>query len=493
MISLLPRIFFSPSLTLLNQLDLINKNIPARIKIYYALNILKLLQKNYRGCQDSKKKITEAEIAFAEKLVKQIDQFCGGDSNLLYQKFKASKLSQAEFIRKHKVSRQQLRSAITKAETETKYDSVKRLVKEDFSRSRSEGKEVHRDNLRRLAKLKAKELGVKKKCGSIAFTDSIKRKYRIVSRRSTVKKILAHDEAATKQAAANFVSRVNEFVAANNIQPSRIFNADQKGLRYEPHTKRTLEFKNTKHVFSTAVRESDTTHSYTLQIYMNQAGKLGKTMFMVLQERDGLDGPKVSRKIRALQETCNNVLIASSRSGKLDLGLLERWVAMFKLENGINERASDPSVLLWDDYSPQRSKRFDIQDRFSTHTMPPKTTRYCQPLDARFNLQYQLFYNSLFSELKFLIKVDRFYIIKLNSIIYNQLSHSKFEDLVRFSFVACKFEGVDCEGFKSVNQLCFADLDECSLCDQEAVMKCLYCEKDLCYNHLIISEVHLHL
>ena len=43
--------------------------------MYYASNILKLLQKNYRGCQDSKKKITEAEIAFAEKLVSKSISF----------------------------------------------------------------------------------------------------------------------------------------------------------------------------------------------------------------------------------------------------------------------------------------------------------------------------------------------------------------------------------------------------------------------------------
>ena len=90
---------------------------------------------------------------------------------------------------------------------------------------------------------------------------------------------------------------------------------------------------------------------------------------------------------------------------------------MFKTENKISE-SFDHSLLLWDDYSPQ-SKRFDFTGYFTIETTPPKTIKYCQPLDAKFNLQYQLFYNTLFSELKFLIKVDRYYIIKLNSIIYN--------------------------------------------------------------------------
>ena len=60
--------------------------------MYYASNIFKLLQKHYRGCQDSKKKITKAEIAFAQKLIRQIDQFCGKDSILLYKQFKESEL-----------------------------------------------------------------------------------------------------------------------------------------------------------------------------------------------------------------------------------------------------------------------------------------------------------------------------------------------------------------------------------------------------------------
>lgn len=460
--------------------------------MYYASNILKLLQKHYRGCQDSKKKITEAEVAFAQKLVKQIDQFCGKDSILLYKQFKESGLNQAEFIKKHKVTRQKLRSAIAKAETESSYQLIKRTVNEDFSKMRSEGKEVHHDILQRLSRLKAKHLNVKKKCGSIAFVNSIKRKYRIVSRRSTVKKILRHDEEATKEAARSFVSSTNEFVAVNRIPPCRRFNADQKGLKLEPHTERTLDYVNTKHVFSTAVREHATTHSYTLQIYMSQSGKLGKRLFIILQERNGLHGPVISRDVQALLQICRNVVVTSSTSGKFDLSLLEQWMAMFKADNGIDE-ACGHSLLLWDDYSPQRTKRFDIPNHFTTRTMPPKTTKYCQPLDARFNLQYSKFYTKLFSDLKFLVNVDRYYLIKLNSIIYNQLSHDRFNDLVRYSFVVCGYEGVECEGYQSVIELCFSDLDRCSLCNQEAVMKCVYCQKYLCYNHLIISEVHLHL
>ena len=333
-------------------------------------------------------------------------------------------------------------------------------------------------------------------CNIQKIANSIKKKYRIVTRRSTVKKIRSQNEELLKENAKEFVNRVNAIVDDKHILPSRVFNADQTGINYEITTQRTLEYKNRKHVHSTVCREFDTTHSYSLQIYISQDGKLGKRLFIVLREPKGQFGPRIQPVLNRLQGICRNVKVACSTSGKFDAALLDNWIAMFKEDNNINYESSEKSMLIWDDFSPQRSKRHDIHGSFTTEVIPAKTTRFCQPLDARFNLQYKIFYKTLFNELKYLVNIDRYYIIKLNSIIYNQLSHQVFADLVKFCWSVCGYQSTALNGihnFKNVKSICFTSLEKCSNCENHAAMKCVYCQKALCFNHLIIENIHLHL
>ena len=60
--------------------------------------------------------------------------------------------------------------------------------------------------------------------------------------------------------------------------------------------------------------------------------------------------------------------------------------------------------------------------------VPPKTTKYAQPLDVYFFRQYEIYAKKItdFIKLRFSIMqpklLDRFLIIKLHSVIYNELS-----------------------------------------------------------------------
>lgn len=401
----------------------------------YISNILKVLNNNYKDSKPSKKAISESELKFVSKLIKQIDDFAKRNNKIppsfdLYKEFKESKLSQAKFIRKKKIKRHLLKSTINKFENVSKYQQVQNDVIKDYENLRKDGKEVHYWHLQRMARVKAQQLGLKRKCNSLSFINTIKKRYRIVSKKSTVQKKEGLDEEAVKKAADDFVNKVNGIVSTKQIPPNRVFNSDQTGINYEISTKRSLEFKNTKHVFSAVKKPFNTTHSYTLQIYLNQSGKLGKTLFLVLREPKGI-GPVMKRRIEEVTDKCSNVKVVSSQSGHISGPLLNEWINLFKNENNVvNE---DLTLLIWDDLTTQRSKNFEIKDRFITENIPPHCTKYCQPLDTRFNLQYKKFYTVLANDLKFVVNFDKYWIIKLNSIVYNQLSNPVFSDLIKYS------------------------------------------------------------
>lgn len=358
---------------------------------------------------------------------------------------------------------------------------------------RNDGKEVHYWHLQRSARLKSSELNLKRRCSSLSFVNSIKKKYKIVGRKVTVKRKANIDEDQLKEISEHFVSHINNIVKSKQITPSRIFNSDQTGLNYEVTSQRTLEKRNTKHVHSIVKRNFGTTHSYTLQIYMNQAGFLGKTLFIILREPKGI-GKVMRRRFDDVTKVCKNVKIFSSTSGHINERLISEWMRIFKNENNINDQ-SDLNLLLWDDFSLQRSKAYEIKDHFHTEKLPPNTTKYCQPLDTRFNLQYKKIYRILFNDLKFLINVDKYWIIKLNSIVYNQLCSPAFNDLVKYSWKVAGYENEgldDILRFKSAMEVCFKDLGHCIICNNQSVLKCSYCNQELCFNHLILNNVHLH-
>lgn len=450
-------------------------------------------------------------MRFSKELIKQIDQFCSNDQKVnkiddiydLYQQECAKPgLSKKSFYLKHKLSKSKLDTIIKNKESRnlkvSKYDLVKESTFNDFVKMRSEGKEVHYWHLQRSSRLKSSELKLNKRCSSLSFINSIKKKYKIVGRKVTVKRKANIDEDQLQKNSAEFVSKINEIVKFNQIPQTRVFNADQTGLNYEVTAQRTLEIKNTKHVHSIVKKNFGTTHSYTLQIYINQAVFLGKTLYIILREPKGI-GKVMKKRFDDVLRICTNVKVVSSTSGHINENLISDWMQLFKNENDIDNK-SPLNLLIWDDFSLQRSKAYEIKglqsnQGFKTEKLPPNTTKYCQPLDTRFNLQYKKFYRTLFNDLKFLIDVDKYWIIKINSIVYNQLCSSAFNDLVKYCWKVAGYEndGLDkCFSFKSVIEMCFRDLNKCSRCDNQSVMKCSYCNEELCFKHLILEDVHLH-
>ena len=338
----------------------------------------------------------------------------------------------------------------------------------------------------------SKRLQLKKKCSSISFANSIKKKYNIVSRRIQERRnYIKRTEEELITSANNFVNEINQLLP--NYQSSNVFNSDQSGFNYEPSKKRTLEIKNSKlvscHVNSP---NNDTTHSYTIQIYISLDGSLGKRFYVVLREKDKTFGPQIQREINGVVEKCKNVaVVRCTKSGKMDKEKLKEWVDLFKDDNDGNK------LLLWDSWRAQNNSFGDAL--LEIKQIPEKTTKYCQPLDSLFFIQYKYLFNHIFFRLRDekINPKSRSTIIKSHAIVYNQMNHPKFKDLIRASWLSCGYQSNEDDPvvknyFKTKNICVFQDQCEESGCCNDGIIRCIYCSKCLCSCHLLINQLHLH-
>ena len=72
-----------------------------------------------------------------------------------------------------------------------------------------------------------------------------------------------------------------------------IWNTDQSGFEYEMTSARTISIKGEKETLALVQNKNATTHSYSIQAFINSNGYCAKKLFIVLQEKGGKFGPLV--------------------------------------------------------------------------------------------------------------------------------------------------------------------------------------------------------
>ena len=131
--------------------------------------------------------------------------------------------------------------------------------------------------------------------------------------------------------------------------------------------------------------------------------------------------------------------------------------------------------------------------------IPPKATKYVQPLDVYFFRQFKLFAKRISDYVRSNNQGtrlnDRLFIICMLSFIYNQLSAPIFVPMLKYAWTKSGyFPNVASQKFKNVLEVNFANFySDCSSaeCQNSAFCKCAYCEKNLCLYHCI-NLLHLH-
>ena len=171
----------------------------------------------------------------------------------------------------------------------------------------------------------------------------------------------------------------------------------------------------------------------------------------------------------------------------------------------LNPHLSTKSLVLCDSWSGLKDEQVllkasggkDVDLKF----IPPKTTKYAQPLDVYF-WQYRIYAKRITDFIKLRSsnmqpKVHEiFFIMKLHCVIYNQLSAEAYRPMLRYASQNAGYDiGEPVDNFTSVIDVAFSnDIIECTvmICDHLAFLHCAFYCHSYCFKHFIGSP-HLHL
>lgn len=350
----------------------------------------------------------------------------------------------------------------------------------------------------------AQQLRPRKRLMSRTFMTKVRSDMRVSSRKIT--RIVGHvhekDEELVIEKATVFVHKINEKIETMNLYDPVVWNADQSGFEYEPIRNRTITYKGEKIVEARVTNKSGTTHSYTLQLHMSKAGKLGKRAMICFQEPKTKDhfGPLIQRNLDELLEVCSNIAVTCSSSGKFSKTLMRDW-----FDRVFSQDVHSESLLILDAWSGQGESAQLVLPDVSIEYIPDGATKYIQPLDVYFFRQYKILIKNVveacrdayFSEESKVRPSCRYFIVRLHSLCLNQVSHPRFFNMWRYAWQKPGYvvdESVD--SFEDLSEILLKPLRQpdarCMTHDRLPLMRCVYCHDFICLS-CFFDPIHLHL
>ena len=180
-------------------------------------------------------------------------------------------------------------------------------------------------------------------------------------------------------------------------------------------------------------------------------------LHICFQEPKGEFGPKIKEILS--RETPFNVVVDASTSGKLTKDHVKR-----SLHNAFIPDVTNDNLLLLDSWSIQTDEHIfkneeiiQMLDNKTIHTeaIPPKTTRFVQPLDLYYFRQYKIVIHR--SEVCFRHEIismntteklyDRIFIIILHYIVYHQFHSPALQDMLLYAWQKCGYHQNTSEEF----------------------------------------------
>jgi Tc5 transposase C-terminal domain len=350
-------------------------------------------------------------------------------------------------------------------------------------------------NIRSWATNIAKDMDCVTFKASLSWLKRWKRSYGIVSRKITkfVSSGQEEDDELKKQAAETFANQIKSQI--EKIGEEHFFNADHTMILKELRSKRTLHPKGAKIVTKKAQNLAATTHSHTLVPFVSCNGKTLKKALMILQETTGFNfGPRVKRTLFRPP----NLHIICSKSGKQH---------SFQVEDMLDECffpdiESGAHLLLdqWSGFTNLDPEDLEIKWNKDVELagIPAGCTSLIQPLDVSWNLyfkemQRKLTEKIIIEDIKFRVS-DRNNTIKLVSFVFHQMSSPRYENLVRYAWFKSgytserpgHFENPSSFALNSTYKLC-----ERARCKNSSFLRCAWCAKFFCFDHLFVKTFHL--
>ncbi|XP_029662700.1 uncharacterized protein LOC115235213 isoform X1 [Formica exsecta] len=306
----------------------------------------------------------------------------------------------------------------------------------------------------------------------------------------------------TKYVSAKETATIDEILAAAdifrkqtmklipNFHKDFIININQTECQYQSTCDRALYMQEAKAIFVQRQRINRICHSYTAQYAITMSGKLLPRVFICLQEATGMFDPKIRKAVDEFAKIYTNVVITSSKSGKLITYLytefLKEMLAPYVRQGKF--------LLLIDSWDGQTNpalydKIFLDDDGIGTCTIkviPSKCTSLCQPCDVYFYRQVKNLIKRL-QNCSFLIEqkreiTSREDCIKIHAIVHHQLSAPIFENMLRYAWFASKLTDKR-EIFMNVNEVCFPldILKQPCNCKNATFIRCARCRANYCF------------
>jgi len=214
------------------------------------------------------------------------------------------------------------------------------------------------------------------------FIQSMKDEFKITSRKITkfVTRKSSADEDAIQKSASTFAKKISEI--KSTCQDRNVWNTDQSGFNYELISNRTLSDRGEKDTLALVQSVNSLSQSYTIQPLLSNDGFPAPKLFIVVQEKSGKFGPRVQDQISKGQPS--NIIVTCTTSGKMMKSTLA-----YLSEKCPDPLVSEKTLLIQDSWSGQKDLEIHKQKvknigRLRVETMPPRATKYCQPLDVYF-------------------------------------------------------------------------------------------------------------
>jgi len=376
-----------------------------------------------------------------------------------------------------------------------KLERLDQSVFNEFKEARIKCLPVHDRDLQRLAIRKARDMKLTNFVASSFWVLNFKRRHHITSRKVTkfVTKNYVDDREKVIKEEKIFLQKAEEIIP--QFKTAHVLNADQSSFGYEMPSTRTLSIIGEKITLGRVTSQNAVTHSHTIMPILSMGGKLVGPVFICLQEPSGKLGPRVLQTMYKAQ----NIHVTCSKSGKLTKSHIKYWA-----KEVLRPSVQGNCLLLLDSWSGQTDpanieEAFDEKIQCQLLQIPPKTTGDIQPCDKYFFRQWKYFYQRCFDHVAIdQINIDlrlRDNILKLHSLIHNQLSSDHFHSMMEYAWYSCGYTKQKPRKFQSVRDICFSfSADECSIpdCDVGSFMTCSWCDEVLCFHHFFVSD-HKHI
>ena len=209
---------------------------------------------------------------------------------------------------------------------------------------------------------------------------------------------------------------------------------------------------------------------------------------------------KMGEQVKKHLFQSKNVTITCSSSGKLTTSSVDYW-----RDNCFLPLIGAKCLLLSDSYPGQsREETYLPQNCKGKHVtrlqIPQNSTAELQPLDCYFNRQIKNFLKACYHRVA-LDELDihlheRNNIIRLVSLMHNQLSADVFVPMIKYSWFASGLTKDDPTPFRNVNEVCFPSEHvhkQCQEkgCTESVFINCARCSLKLCFQHFFVSY-HFH-